>query len=356
MILKYVDKLKDALDLSQWDEPREAEFRSAPASKIHQGVVEYYTQMMSGSGSKPKSDSKPRKRKFSLKRIRAMTDESRKRLDKAGATAKINSAIVEAINPAVPGEWVVAPGADPDKRMLYIHGGAFRVGSPLSHRAITSKMSEVLGGAVFAVDYRLTPENSRLACVTDVRNAYVWLISNGPAGATPAKQLYVAGDSAGGNLTLGLLPWIRLWGYQKPTAAVAISPSTDSTAQSPSIKKNIKTDAMLKGVFGMLNKIPKPVFRVLGLAMNRTVAVDPRISPINYSLHDLPPTLVHASTAECLEDDARRWVNKARAAGSPARIQLWANMIHVWHAFISIDMPESIEAFEEIEKFFKEVG
>ncbi|MFT5064001.1 MAG: monoterpene epsilon-lactone hydrolase [Gammaproteobacteria bacterium] len=346
MILEHLENLKNGMDLSQWDTPREPEFRSAPASEIHKGVVEYYTQMIADT----------RKGKFSLKKMRKMTLDSRKRLDERGSSAKINSRIVEAIDPAVPGEWVIAPGADPDKRMLYIHGGAFRMGSPRSHRAITSKMSEILGGAVFAVEYRLTPENSRLACLTDVRNAYVWLISNGPEGKLPANQLYVAGDSAGANLTLGLLPWIRLWGYRKPTAAVAISPSTDSTLQSPSIQANLKTDAMLKGLFGIVNKVPKPVFKLIGVVMNRTISLDPRLSPINYSLHDLPPTLVHASTAECLEDDARRWVNKAKAAGSPARIQLWANMIHVWHAFISLDMPESIDAFNEIEKFFKEVA
>lgn len=346
MIHKYVDNFKNGLNLSQWDSPREPEFRSAPASKIHQGVIEYYSQIAKESS----------KGKFSLKRLRSMTLESRKRLDQSGLSAKITSKIVAAIDPAVPGEWVVAQGADPDKRMLYIHGGAFHVGSPRSHRAITSKMSEILGGAVFVVDYRLMPENSRLACISDIRKAYVWMLSHGPEGKSKANQVYVAGDSAGGNLTLGLLPWIRLWGYQAPQAAVAISPSTDSTLSSPSIQANLKTDAMLKRIFGLVNKVPKPAFRLLGVAMNRTLAIDPRLSPINYSLHDLPPTLVHASTAECLEDDARRWVNKARAAGSPARIQLWANMVHVWHAFISLDMPESKDAFDEIEKFFNEIG
>ena len=355
MIKRYVDNLAGGLDLTQWDEPRQPEFRSAPASDIHQGVVDYYNKLY-GKSSQTSDKKSGSKRGFSLKKMKAMTAATRQRLDEAGLAAKISASIINPINPAVPGEWVVAPGADPDKRMLYIHGGGFTAGSPRSHRAITNRMSEALGGAVFAVDYRLIPENPRLACVKDVRNAYLWMIENGPQGKAQAKQLYIAGDSAGGNLTLGLLPWIRLWSHPKPLAAVAISPITDSTMQSPSIKANLKTDAMLQGIFGFASKMPKPAFKLLGLAMNRTSALDPRISPINYPLHDLPPVLVHASTAECLEDDARRWVNKAQAANSPACLQLWANMVHVWHAFISLNMPESIEAFNEIEKFLRDTG
>jgi len=77
-------------------------------------------------------------------------------------------------------EWVLAPGADPDRRTLYIHGGAFTMGSPLSHRNITSKFSEITGGAVLAIDYRLMPENRRMAGIEDCRTAYRWILESGP--------------------------------------------------------------------------------------------------------------------------------------------------------------------------------
>ena len=82
----------------------------------------------------------------------------------------------------VPGEWVLAPGADPARRTLYIHGGAFMMGSPKSHRTLTSRFSELTGGAVLAIDYRLMPEHPRRAGIEDCRNAYRWMLEHGPQG------------------------------------------------------------------------------------------------------------------------------------------------------------------------------
>jgi monoterpene epsilon-lactone hydrolase len=82
----------------------------------------------------------------------------------------------------VPAEWVMAPGADRSKRVLYIHGGGFVVGSPKSHRTITSKLSEVTACAVLAIDYRMMPEHHHKDCVEDCRTAYRWILENGPDG------------------------------------------------------------------------------------------------------------------------------------------------------------------------------
>ena len=126
----------------------------------------------------------------------------------------------------VPGEWVRASGADPDRRLLYIHGGAFTLGSPKSHRAITSKLSKIAGASVLAIDYRLMPEHRRLDCLADCQKAYRWVVDHGPEGAAPARALFVAGDSAGGNLTLALVAWVRDAGLRPPDGAVALSPLT----------------------------------------------------------------------------------------------------------------------------------
>ena len=77
---------------------------------------------------------------------------------------------------------------------------------------------------------------------------------------------------------------------------------------------------------------------------------NPLMSPLRGDLAGLPPTLLHASATEMLFDDSQRYVNKARAAGSPAEFQVWNEMVHVWHLFLSV-LPESREAMEDIAGF-----
>src|SRR5690554_4736385 len=101
---------------------------------------------------------------------------------------------------AIPAEWVTAPDSNPDRRLLYIHGGGFKFGSPKSHRTNTSKFAELAGCAVLSIDYRMLPEHRLKDAISDCRNAYQWILENGPNGAATAQQIFVAGDSAGGNL------------------------------------------------------------------------------------------------------------------------------------------------------------
>ncbi len=244
----------------------------------------------------------------------------------------------------VPAEWVLAPDADPDRRLLYIHGGAFYVGSPASHRSLTAALSRQAGVAVLAIDYRLMPENPRMASVLDTRTAYRWLLANGPAGAGAPADVYVAGDSAGGNLTLSLIAWIRDNGLRPPDAAIALSPATDTTFTSPSLRGNIATDEMLGPVLGPMMRAPRWLLAYAILYLARMRPQNPILSPIFGDLSGLPPTLVQASNSEMLADDCRRYVNKARAEGSPVELQLWPGMVHVWQIF----EPVSAEAREAI--------
>ncbi|MEJ2532511.1 MAG: alpha/beta hydrolase [Halioglobus sp.] len=262
-----------------------------------------------------------------------------------------------AITPAdaggVPAEWVIAPGADSDRRVLYLHGGAFVMGSPRSHRNLTNRFSEVAGAAVLAIDYRLMPEHPRMAGIEDCRTAYRWLLENGPAGPGAPHRVFVAGDSAGGNLTLSLSAWIRDSGLRQPDGVVALSPPTDSTLGSPSLKANMETDAMLGPMFRGLARVPRPLLWWFTWIQSRMSPKNPVISPVFGDLSGLPPTLVHASEAELLFDDARRYVNRAAAAGSPARLQSWAHVVHVWHMFYP-QLTEARDAWEEIGKFVAE--
>ena len=251
----------------------------------------------------------------------------------------------------VAAEWVVAKGANPDWRMLYIHGGAFCSGSPLSHRTLTNRLSEITGCAVLAIDYRLLPEHPLMAAIVDCRSAYDWLLAHSCEGHSAAAQrLYIAGDSAGGNLTLSLLQWLRDTGRRLPDAAIALSPITDAALLSASIQYNYKSDHVLRPLFSLLKRIPWPLYWFATLLATRMSTSNPLLSPLLGRLDGLPPTLVQVSDSEMLLDDARRYVNKATAAGSPVSLQCWEGMPHVWQIFHPT-LPSATRALDEIGHF-----
>ncbi len=251
----------------------------------------------------------------------------------------------------VAAEWVVAPGADSSRRFLYIHGGAFYVGSAKSHRVITSKLSEITHSAVLAIDYRLMPEHSRMAGVDDCRTAYDWMLEHGPEPTDlKASAVFVGGDSAGGNLTLSLLAWLRDTGRRLPNAALALSPVTDERMVNPSIQRNLERDLLLRPLARGVRKIPRPLLVTGKWLFTGRGPTNPVISPLHGDLSGLPPILVHVCDDEMLLDDGRRYVNKAVASGTDAVLQRWQHVPHVWQIFYPY-LPQSVEAFDEIEGF-----
>jgi epsilon-lactone hydrolase len=274
----------------------------------------------------------------------------RKYMDEIFADRVFDASFTAVDAAGVPGEWVLAPGADPARRTLYIHGGAFMMGSPRSHRTLTSQFSLLTGGAVLAIDYRLMPEHRRSAGIEDCRSAYRWILEHGPTGAAPAHTVFVAGDSAGGNLTLSLIQWVRDQRLRAPDAAVALSPLTDATLASPSLRTHIDSDPMLGPLFGPMARIPNTLLLWIGWIQTRINPRDPVISPLRGDLAGLPPVLLQASEAEMLFDDSQRYANRAQAAGSQVRLQRWTHMVHVWQIF-NPELPEAREALAEIGKF-----
>lgn len=283
-------------------------------------------------------------------RGKARLQSLRQQMDRLSDGLSLTSAIHPSDSPR--GEWVVAPGADTRRRVLYIHGGAWIAGSPKSHRAITDCFSQIANAAVFAVDYRLMPEHRFMDGVRDCRNAYTWLLEHGPDGPEPADFVVVAGDSAGGSHTLSLLAWARDNGIRQADAAVALSPSTDLTLTAPSNRQNIATDPLLGPVFGGLARFPLPVLWWGIWAMFRVRPNHPLLSPLRGDLSGLPPTLIHASTSEMLLDNARRYAARAKAAGSVVELHTWTDMVHVWHIFVN-QLPEAEQAFADIREFLK---
>ena len=331
-------RLLRGADLSAFDGPNTSEQRFSSGDSLndeHKAILRSLAEMSARHKGSPRAGR--------LARLRVLVDNM-------FADHPFTARFVATDAGGVPAEWVLAPGADSARRTLYIHGGAYALGSPRSHRVITAKFSEITGGAVLAIDYRLMPEHPRRAGIEDCRAAYRWMLTHGPDGEEPAGTVFVAGDSAGGNLTLSLIAWVRDQGLRAPDAAVALSPATDSTLGSPSLKANLATDAMLGPLFRPVTKVPRSVLLWGGWALNRMRPSHPDISPVFGNLSGLPPVLVHASQIEMLLDDSRRYVNKAVAAGSPVRLQTWNHMVHVWQIFYP-GLTESRQAFDEIGKF-----
>lgn len=287
-------------------------------------------------------------------------EDKRERFEQAGLArtdlkAEYKDDVVMIDGVAVPGAWTLVKGHDPSKRILYLHGGAMTVGSAVSHRPLTVNLAKRTGAAVFAPNYRLMPENPRMAPLEDCQAAYKWIIETGPDGPAPLSAFAIAGDSAGGNLTLAVLNWARDEGLRQVDAAYALSPNADSTVQGSSWQENLEKDLMLQPLVRPLLKIPRPLL-LLGMKKQYGMAPsDPRVSPIMDDLSGLPPTLVQASYDEMLYSDAQLYVAKAQAAGSPASLQSWTNMPHVFQIFDDV-LPEAHHALDEAAAFLKAHG
>jgi len=253
----------------------------------------------------------------------------------------------------LPAEWVIAEGADPKKRLLYIHGGAFRIGSPKSHRYITSELSRLTGVSVLAIDYRMQPEFKTIDCHIDVRKAYKWIIENGPNKVETCEHFFVAGDSAGGNLSLSVVAWARDQSLRPVNGVIAMAPLTDSTLGAASWKTNKHSDPFLGPSMGRLILLPRFLIAlIMRLPIGRPVN-DPEVSPLLGKLSGLPKTLIQVSQDEMLFDDSQRYANKAIAAGNDLTLQVWPKMVHIFQAF-GPELPEANDALRRITKFMED--
>ncbi|MFX1340902.1 MAG: alpha/beta hydrolase [Promethearchaeota archaeon] len=248
---------------------------------------------------------------------------------------------IEEVNAGgVRAEWQIVPEAAGDKVILYFHGGGFVLMSPKTHRLLTIELAKITKMRVLSVDYRLAPEHPHPAALEDCVNAYKWLLSQG----FKSENIIIAGDSAGGNLTLTTLIKLRDDKISLPVGAIALSPATDYTDSSETFYKNAKTDPILadRGVFWWTTSF------LAGADPN-----DPHISPLKADLKGLPPILIQVSTSEMLYDHSTRFIERAKAAGVNTTLQEWNDTIHVFQGFGLKVLPEAKEAIEEIGKFIQ---
>ena len=239
----------------------------------------------------------------------------------------------------VPCEWVLAPGADPDVRLLYLHGGGWVSGSGGNYLRLAADLSVAARCAVLLPDYRLAPEHPFPAGLEDCIAAHDWLIGNGPAGPGPAKATFIAGDSAGGNLTLATLLALRDRKRPLPAGGIALSAATDFTLASESLKTVHDP---------IISARTMPEFR--DRYLDKMDPRNPLASPVFGDYRGIPPLLIQVGEHEMLRDDSVRVAKKARSDGIPVKFEVWPGMVHV---FQIRGLPESREAIEQIAEFMR---
>lgn len=236
-----------------------------------------------------------------------------------------------------PAIWTTPKQGHDDVVVLYLHGGAYVVGSPRSHRPITAALAEAACARVLALDYRLAPEHPCPAAIDDAVGAFDALVADG----TAPSRIVIAGDSAGGGLTLTTLLALRQRGGPLPVAGVMISPwvdlaNTDTSENHPSdfvLRDDINADA--KAYAGAL-----PLD-------------DPRVSPIHAALEQLPPLFLLAGGVETLLSDSQRLARRAAEAGVPHTLHVEPGEVHVYPYFDNIN-PRAGAAFRRISAWMRE--
>lgn len=239
----------------------------------------------------------------------------------------------------LPIEWVLAPGADPDVRVLYLHGGGWVSGSGGNYLPLAADISMAARCAVLLPDYRLAPEHRFPAGLEDCVTAHDWLSLNGPSGPGRAKATFIAGDSAGGNLTLATLLALRNRKRPLPAGGITLSAATDFTLSSESLKTVHDP---------IISARTMPEFR--DRYLEKTDPRNPLASPVFGDYHGLPPLLIQVGDQEMLRDDSLRAAKKAASDGIPVTLEVWPGMVHV---FQIRGLPESREAIEHIAKFIQ---
>ncbi len=236
----------------------------------------------------------------------------------------------------VPAEWNDAEGVRQDHVVVYFHGGGYCMGSLNTHRGIVARISKLANLRVLSVDYRLAPEHPHPAAVEDAVAAYQFVLDQG---IEPGK-IALAGDSAGGGLTVAALLALRDRGIPLPGCGVGISAWTDMTASGDSIKTKASEDPMIGDVTSLLMMVDAYV----GKDGDKKA---PLASPVFADLSDLPPLLLQVGTAEVLLDDSVRLAERAKDAGVDVTLKVWQDMFHVWHAFGEM-LPEGVSATQEL--------
>jgi monoterpene epsilon-lactone hydrolase len=232
-----------------------------------------------------------------------------------------NDVTVEKVSAGgVPAEWTATPGADRGSAILYLHGGGYVIGSLDSHRHVAAEAGRASGTRTLAIDYRMAPEHPFPAAVEDALAAYRFLLDSG----IKPGRICIAGDSAGGGLVVAAMLAIRGAELPQPACGWCISPWVDLACTGAAMVDNATRDPTVQ----------KP--GVLEMAGTYLAGADPKsplASPVYGDLRNLPPLLIQVGSVETLLDDALMLTRVAGLADVYVDLQIWPEMIHVWHQF-----------------------
>jgi len=240
-------------------------------------------------------------------------------------------------------EWVCAPGADPDSRLLLLHGGGFVTGDLDTTVPFAGVLSQSTGCSILAVDYRLAPEHPYPEPLEDALNAYQWLLHHGPRGRRPPGSIFLFGDSAGGDLALSTLLRLRDQGLRMPECVVTLSALTDLSLSGDSIVSRAGLDPVLD---------PASLRRCVDAYLSGTHPRNPDVSPLFADLRGLPQLFMQVGGREILLDDTLRFAEKAAAAGVAVMLNVWPEMFHCWQMYAPF-VPESQRALDRVATFIR---
>ncbi len=239
----------------------------------------------------------------------------------------------------VDASWFIPDGYSKSKTILYLHGGGYVMGSVNTHRALIARIARATNCKALAINYRKSPENLYPAAIEDAVNTYKQMVADG------YENIFIMGDSAGGGLSLALLQIIKKQKLQKAAGAVLLSPWTDLTLSGDSVHSKKDVDPLIQP--HLLEIFSKRYY-------GNEDPANPLISPLFADVKGFPPTLIQVGGNETLLDDSTRMAQKLNKAGVKVKLDIFEDMMHVWHFFGGI-MPEANRAIEEIGEFVKSV-
>lgn len=240
----------------------------------------------------------------------------------------------------VVGEWVWGSNVvrgETTQAVYFVHGSGYALCSARTHRRLTAWLSQHTGLPVFSIDYRLAPRHRFPTAADDIRNGWDWLTDG--CGIAP-EQVVVAGDSAGGHLTVDLLlqPDVR-----HPAGLVLMSPLVDLTFGLARSRELDRPDPTIRS---------RDAARLVQLYCAGIDSEHPRLRLDVAGGRTLPPTLIQAGGAEMLVADAIALADDLRTAGTPCDLQIWPDQVHVFQALPRIT-PEAAPAMQQIAAFIR---
>nr|AJD73962.1 esterase lipase [uncultured microorganism] len=224
--------------------------------------------------------------------------------------------------------------------ILYIHGGAYIAGVTRTYHNLAGKLASALQAEVLLPRYPFAPEHPFPHAINAMDDAYRFLLARG----TAPENIVIAGDSAGGGLTLALLLSIRDSGLPTPRCAVVFSPGANSTDDAPQLDALSRTDVMLSA--SMIRNVIKVYIP------NTADRTHPYASPALGDYTGLPPLMITVATDECLYDDALRVRARAEAAGVPVTWLERTGLFHVWPVMVPF-LPEARQDIEKVIAFIR---